>query len=183
VGQSMGGMIAQDFALAHPERVSSLTLVSTYATVDDWSRQMLEARRRLIEVGGLPLQFSVSVLLVFSPHAFREIRPFIAGLEERLAANPPDERAYLRQLDYCLAHDASERLGELDVPTLVVAGSHDIITSSIQNRELAGLVPGARYEEFENASHGLIWEQPERFGDLLGEFLGTGAAKGMAHAT
>ena len=149
----------------------TLTLVSTYAVGDEWSRRMMQTRRNLIGIGGLALQFSVSVQLVFSPRAFREIRPFIAQLEKRLADNPPDQRAYLRQLDYCDHHDAASRLPEVAVPCLVVAGSHDVLTSAIQNRELAQLIPGARYEEFEGASHGLIWEETERFGDVLAEFL------------
>lgn len=171
VGQSMGGMIAQDFALAAPERVRSLTLVSTYAATDTWSRRVLTARRGLIDAGGLPLQFSVSVFFVFSPRAFRQIPEFIEGIEARLAQNPPDQAAYTRQIDYCLAHDASAGLAQLDLPTLVVAGREDFITSSLQNRELAALVPGARYEEFDDCSHGLIWEQPERFGAVLASFL------------
>jgi pimeloyl-ACP methyl ester carboxylesterase len=171
VGQSMGGMIAQDLALERPDRIRSLTLVSTYAVVDEWSRKLMAARRGLIAAGGLELQFSISLLLVFSPQAFREIGPFISELERRVAANPPDERAYLRQLSYCADHDAAGRLHELTAPTLVVAGGRDFVTSAIQNRELAELIPGARYEEFANSSHGLIWEEPDRFGDTLVAFL------------
>lgn len=171
VGQSMGGMIAQDFALAEPDRVRSLTLVSTYASTDKWSGRVLAGRRRLIEAGGLPLQFSMSVFFVFSPRSFRQIPEFIEGIEARLADDPPDEAAYLRQIDYCLGHDADAGLARLSLPTLVVAGAEDLITSAIQNRELAELIPGSRYEEFEHASHGLIWEEPERFSALLAEFL------------
>lgn len=171
VGQSMGGMIAQDFALAAPQRVRSLTLVSTFARADKWSGRVLGARRGLIEAGGLPLQFSVSVFFVFSPRSFRELGPFIEGLEQRLETNPPDERAYLRQIDYCLDHDAWAGLPDLSTPTLVVAGAEDFITSAIQNRELAELIPGARYEEFAHSSHGLIWEEPDRFRALLTRFL------------
>jgi 3-oxoadipate enol-lactonase len=171
VGQSMGGMIAQDFALAAPHRVRSLTLVSTYAATDSWSRRVLAGRRGLIEAGGLSLQFSMSVFFVFSPRSFRQIPEFIEGIEARLAENPPDEAAYLRQIDYCLAHDASAGLAGLELPTLVVAGREDFITSALQNRELAELVPAARYEEFDDCSHGLIWEQPERFGAALSRFL------------
>lgn len=171
VGQSMGGMIAQDFALAVPERVRSLTLVSTYAGTDKWSSRVMAARRGLIDAGGLPLQFSVSVFFVFSPRSFRALDDFIAGLEARLAVNPPDEAAYLRQIDYCAEHDAAPGLAGLSIPTMVVAGAEDFITSALQNRELAEMIPGARYEEFEHSSHGLIWEEPDRFDDLLAEFL------------
>lgn len=171
VGQSMGGMIAQDFTLAAPERVRSLTLVSTYAAIDTWSRRVLAGRRGLIEAGGLPLQFSISVFFVFSPRAFRQIPEFIEGIETRLATNPPDEAAYLRQIDFCLGHDARAGLPQVTAPTLVVAGREDFITSAIQNRELAAMIPGARYEEFDDCSHGLIWERPERFGKVLAAFL------------
>lgn len=171
VGQSMGGMIAQDFALTAPHRVRSLTLVSTYARTDTWSARVLAGRRGLIENGGLPLQFSISVFFVFSPRAFRQIGGFIEGLEQKLKTNPPDERAYLRQIDYCLEHDAVAGLESLALPALVVAGAEDFITSAIQNRELAALIPECRYEEFEHSSHGLIWEEPERFGELLAGFL------------
>jgi len=173
VGQSMGGMIAQDFVLRHPERVRSLTLVSSFATTDDWSRSVMSARRRLVEVGGLQLQFAVSIHMVFSPKAFREQREFIASLQQRLVADPPVVHAYLRQIDYVAAHDALPRLHEIDVPTLVVVGRDDVLTSAIQSRELAAAIGGARYEEFEESSHGLIWEEPERFGRLLEEFLET----------
>jgi 3-oxoadipate enol-lactonase len=173
VGQSMGGMIAQDLALRHPERVRSLVLVSTFGTTDEWSRALMESRRRLIAAGGLPLQFAVSIHFVFSPKAFRELGPFIAGLQERLSTHPPDEAAYLRQIDYIAAHDALSRLSELTMPVLVVAGGDDMLTSAIQNRELAAAA-GARYEEFAEASHGLIWEEPDRFGALLDEHLMNG---------
>jgi 3-oxoadipate enol-lactonase len=171
VGQSMGGMIAQDFALGCPERVRSLTLVSTYGRPDEWSRGVMLARRRMIDAGGLELQFAISIHLVFSPRSFRRQRPFIASLQERLAASPPVLHAYLRQITYVLEHDAVPRLGEIRLPTLVVAGSHDMLTSAIQNRELADAIPGARYEEFAEASHGLIWEEPERFVAMLTGFL------------
>lgn len=171
VGMSMGGMIAQHLALAHPERVRSLTLVSTYAAADEWTRRVLDRRRWLIDQGGLPAQFRISILFVFSPQAFRELPDFIHELEARLAEHPPDEAAYRRQLDFCATHDLSARLRELEIPTLVVTGSHDFLTSPIQGRELAELIPGARYEEVEGASHACIWERSEALAEMLQSFI------------
>jgi 3-oxoadipate enol-lactonase len=171
VGMSMGGMIAQHLALEAPERVRSLSLVSTYAATDEWSRRILESRRWLIDQGGLPAQFRVSIFFVFSPYAFRELPDFIHGLEARLAESPPDEAAYRRQLEFCLAHDTSGLLDALDVPTLVLVGSHDFLTSPLAARDLAALVPTAQYEEIEGASHGLIWEQSDHVAELLSRFL------------
>ena len=171
VGMSMGGMIGQDFALRRPERVASLMLVSTYAAPDAWATRVLEARRELIEKLGFAEQFKLAVHFVFSPKAFRTIPDFIAGLEQRIADNPPDQPAYMSQLEYCLAHDATERLASLEVATLVVTGSDDALTSRIQGQELAALISGARYHEVPETSHGMVWEEPELFAQLIGDFV------------
>lgn len=172
VGMSMGGMIAQHLALEHPGRVRSLGLVSTYAATDEWARRVLESRKWLIDEGGLAAQFRISIFFVFSPYAFRALPDFIHELEARLARTPPDEAAYRRQLEFCRVHDTGERLREVAVPALVMVGSHDFLTSPPLGRELAGLIPGARYEEVPGASHGLIWERDELVAAVLGDFLG-----------
>jgi pimeloyl-ACP methyl ester carboxylesterase len=171
VGQSMGGMIAQQLALHHPERVASLVLLSTFAAPDEWGNRVLEVRRTAIERLGLAEQFRMSLLFVFSPRSFREMREWIAGLERRLAEHPPDQRAYLRQLDFCNRHDARERLGVLTVPALVISGEQDVLTSAIQGRELAELIPGAEYREYAGASHGLLWERGDELAQVIGAFV------------
>ena len=57
------------------------------------------------------------------------------------------------------------------MPTQVLVGSHDFLTSPVMARELAELVPGAVYEEIEVPSHALIWEQSEHVAELLERFL------------
>ncbi len=171
VGLSMGGMLAQELALAAPERVASLSLVSTYGGTDDWSRRLFGIRRRMIVEHGLAEQFELSILTVSSPRAFRQIRPLIDVIEQGFRDAPPDELAYLRQLDFCLEHDALERLPELDVATLVVAGGRDFLTSVEQGEELAAAIPGARLEVYPDASHALIFEETERFAADLTAFL------------
>jgi 3-oxoadipate enol-lactonase len=171
VGMSMGGMIAQHLALEQPHRIRTLTLVSTYAATDEWTTRVLDERRWLIDQGGLAAQFRLSIFFVFSPQAFRQMPDFIHGLETRLAEHPPDESAYRRQLEFCRTHDTAARLGGLQIPTMVVVGSHDVLTSPVLGHELAELIPGTRYEEIAGASHGMIWEQSERVADLLSGFL------------
>jgi 3-oxoadipate enol-lactonase len=171
VGHSMGGMIAQEVAIRHADRVRSLILAATYAATDDWSRRVLEVRRMLIERLGLQEQFRMSLLFVFSPWSFRTRRELIAALEQRLRADPPEPRAYLRQLDFCVQHDARECLARISVPSLVVSGAGDVLTSAIQGRELSELIPGARHQEHPEASHGLIWEESGSFADLVSAFL------------
>jgi pimeloyl-ACP methyl ester carboxylesterase len=171
VGHSMGGMIIQEVAIRHAPRALSVVLAATYAATDEWSQRVLDVRRLLIEQLGLEQQFRVSVLFVFSPRSFRTMRDWIASLEARLRDNPPDPRGYLHQLDFCRQHDARDRLRRVAVPALVVTGAEDILTSAIQGRELAGLIPGARYQEYPQASHGVVWEEAEAFAGLVTDFV------------
>jgi 3-oxoadipate enol-lactonase len=158
LGLSMGGMIAQEFAIRFPDRVGALVLLSTYAATDDWSRRLFEVRRTMIERLGLLQHFKLSIMFVFSPAAFRNMRERVRVIEDALMVNPPDERAYLRQIQYCLDHDARGRLGSISAPTLVVTGSADILTSRLQGRDLAESIRDAEYVEVPGASHGLFLE-------------------------
>ncbi len=169
VGLSMGGMIAQDLAIHHPQLVRSLVLTSTYGRVDGWSRRIFELRRELIEEMGLEVAFRMSFLFVFSPYAFRDSPEVIEQIEQSVAA--VDRAAFLRQLQFCLDHDALDRIGSFEAPTLVVCGEFDLLTSAIQNRELAAAVPGARLVAVPRASHGLLWERPAEYADEVVGFL------------
>jgi 3-oxoadipate enol-lactonase len=171
VGMSMGGMIGQEFAIRFPERVKSLVLASTYAALDAWSRRLFEVRKQMILELGLLDHFKLSIMFVFSPFAFRRMADQVAAIEASLTENPPDKNAYLRQLQYCMDHDTVGRLDQIRAPTLVVTGLHDILTSPIQGRELTDWIDGARYAEFADASHGLIFEEPGEFSRLVRDFV------------
>src|SRR5207248_2934512 len=134
---------------------------------DEWSRRVLALRRDLVLRHGVAEQFRFALHLIFSPASFRAMRDRIAEIEARVAANPPDERAYLRQLEFLIGHDTCDRLGSIRVPTLVVAGERDVLASPFQGRELAALVPGAEYVELPGAAHALNWEEPERLAELI----------------
>ena len=160
VGISMGGMIGQELAIRHPGRVQSLMLVSTYAATDSWSRRIFEIRRLMIDRLGFAEQFRMAMLFVFSPRTFRDMPDVVSQLEEGFAENPPELPAYLRQLQFCTDHDATERLGQITAPTLVVTGADDLLTTTLQGRDLTDLIPQAECREIPDASHLYIYEQP-----------------------
>src|SRR5919201_1007132 len=161
IGLSMGGMIAQDFAIRFPEMVESLVLLSTFAAPDPWFTRLFQARRRLIESVGIVEHFRIFLMFIFSPLAFQRIPDTIARIEQSLQRQPPDTAAYLRHIDYCLSHDTSAELARVAAPTLVISGSHDFLTPPSLGHQLAALVPDAEYRLFEGASHGLWLESPE----------------------
>ncbi|MBS1870251.1 MAG: alpha/beta fold hydrolase [Actinobacteria bacterium] len=171
LGLSMGGCIAQELAIRHSERVRSLVLLSTLARADAWFTRLLGVRRAVADGLGLEVQRDLGLCLLFSPAAFREHAELVERLEATMRASTPNAAAYLRQLDFCLAHDAAERLGAVRAPALVITGERDLLTTPYLARELAEALPGARYVEVAGASHGLWLEQPQRVAELVGELL------------
>lgn len=85
----------------------------------------------------------------------------------------PDEvrsRANAALIDF----DVRARLGEVDVPTLVIAGSRDLMTPASASREIAAGIEGSRLEILDGAGHMLIWERAEVVADRLAGLAGSG---------
>jgi 3-oxoadipate enol-lactonase len=178
LGTSLGGMIAQELAIAHPERVDRLVLVATIPG---------GARSRPMPLGGTYL-FAAAPFLTGEARlrrfvdnalgpATRRRRPEIA---ERLAAaklaHPQSEPAWRGQAAAGMLFNPLGRQRRIDQPTLVVQGTADQVVDPGNAAVLAGLFPDARVELFEGAGHLLYWEQPGRFARLVAGFLADPAA-------
>ena len=96
------------------------------------------------------------------PELFRR---FVAIATERAVAVP----VIMAQMQACMAHDTSDRLAGLDLPTLVIHGTADQMLPVANGRLIASLIPGSRVEIFEDAGHLFFWEQPERSAELVRE--------------
>jgi aminoacrylate hydrolase len=171
VGISFGGMIAQELAIRHPARVRSLVLASSYAASDAWTDRMWEVRENLIRRVGMADHFRLAIMFLFSPRTFRTEAATIKAIETAFAAAPPHPEGYLRQMQFCRAHDSRDRLSRIGVPTLVVTGAEDILCSPLQGRELAAGIAGAAYREVPEAPHLFMLSRPGLFADLVSEFV------------
>lgn len=171
LGLSMGGCIAQNLAIRHPDRVRSLVLLSTLARADRWFTQLLGFRRLLTERLGLATQQDLALCLLLSPQTFRDRPELVERLAAGMAQSPPDERAYLRQLDFVLGHDAAEGLAGVSVPALVITGKRDLLTPPTLAEPLAAALPNASCVLSDEGSHGLWIEQPEWLATQVRRFL------------
>ena len=173
LGVSMGGMIAQEIALTHPQRVRSLHLGCTLARPDGYSRARgdawTEIRTRLSPEAALRAIF----LWLFAPATYNERPELVEQLLQGALANPYRQSltGFLRQRDAIGTHDTLERVGAIRCPTLVTVAEDDILVPPRFSRELAERIPGADLKLVERAGHVYFWERPDAFNALCLDFL------------
>jgi pimeloyl-ACP methyl ester carboxylesterase len=171
LGISMGGMIAQELALAHPERLRTLALGCTYCG-GPGSRLMPEENLRKLAEGmasgdrGKAIRAGYEVNL--SP-GFRADASAFAAVEAMATSVPARRETIELQMRAILGHDTSGRLGVISAPTLIVHGTEDGVLPVENGKQIASLMPQARLELLEGVGHMFWWEQPERSAELLRE--------------
>ena len=179
VGLSLGSLVAQKFATAHPDRLAGLVLAGTVRSVPPVPGP--EAGRRLLAPRG-PAHAWVRL---WGPAAtFRTLLGSVESTEGTWLALDGAARSYA--LDCIDAYDPGEflrvldtfyefrplELGGLAVPTLLVHGDHEASAVVAQNRRLARTLPDAERVVIEDAGHLLNRDAPEKFDAALSEFLG-----------
>jgi pimeloyl-ACP methyl ester carboxylesterase len=171
MGFSGGSAIAQELALRHGELVRSLVLVSTWARSDPYLRAMAGFWRWLVEVAPSErAALEAFFLWLYTPraHADGTVERFIA--EALASPHPQSVAAFQRQLDAFMTHDTLDRLPELRVPTLVLAGELDIATPPRLGRVVAERIPGAQFTVLPGAAHQPFQETPAAFNDRVDGF-------------
>jgi pimeloyl-ACP methyl ester carboxylesterase len=164
VGTSLGGMVAQELALTAPERVDRLVLAST-TPGGAGAYPMPEQTVRLMTSGATLRQFVENAL---APDADSAIVERI--LVHREATAQPFE-AWSAQAAAGAAFDAFDRIGLIEAPTLVLTGTEDAVVDPRNSTLLAERIPDVRLELFEGGGHLFFWEHPDRFVDVVTEFL------------
>jgi 3-oxoadipate enol-lactonase len=169
LGISMGGMVAQELALARPERVRTLTLGCTYCGGEGSSLTSPVVLARILQAmssGDRGRALRTSWEINVSPEQAADDEAyarFLAIAERRSVAVP----VIMAQMQAVAAHDTSARLPELQIPTLVVHGSEDEMLAVENGRLLASLIPGARLEILDGVGHLFFWERPRRSAELV----------------
>ncbi|MBM3470764.1 MAG: alpha/beta fold hydrolase [Armatimonadetes bacterium] len=172
VGASMGGFVAQEFALRHPDRLDRLVLCCTSHGGPRSVPIPQEAVDIMVNRTGDPRTDLLRSLELMTAEAYRAACP--DAIEAHIAwrlEHPQPLYAYHRQLGAAAAHDAADRLRAIRAPTLVCHGTGDRVVPSANAALLADGIPHARLHLFEGSSHLFFWEQAAEFNRLVIEFL------------
>ena len=175
LGLSMGGMIAQEFALRHADRLDRLVLTGTGAAPARSAVDAIQIWRWIKANDATGKVFGEQQFVSLFSTAFLRNHQAVLDTAELLASNPypMSPEAYGRQADAYVHFDALDRLGAITAPTLVVVGEQDLLTPPWVARELAEAIPGARLEVIRGAgsSHVAPIERPDDFNRLVSDFL------------
>lgn len=169
-GVSIGGMIGQQLALDHPDRLVSLLLSGTSAQAVPGGRAMWDARFAAIAAANSVSAIAEATMERWFTADFRARRPERwRHIHGTVGACPV--HGYVGGAMAIIAFDVLDRLGAVRVPTLVICGGDDPGTPAAGNRLIAERIPGARYHEIENARHIPMAEYPELYSQLMLEWL------------
>jgi 3-oxoadipate enol-lactonase len=181
VGLSMGGMIAQSLTLRYPHLVDSLVLVDTAARPEEPFREGMEAMARFVRDRGFsdtPQPGGTAAGLAWSPTTVLH-RPEIVkdNLRESLSTDPD---SYARAAMAVAEFDVSDRLAEIEVPTLVLWGNHDVLVPRSYSEALRAGIARSELVVVPDAGHLCTLEQPALVNNVLRDFFARVAAERSA---
>ncbi len=169
VGLSLGGMVAQAFALAYPERTKALVLAHTSARTDAAVKSLWASRLEQASQHGLPAQIP-SILGRWFPASFAAASPltlqWIAG---QIAATRP--QAYAAAIGAIQQLDHLDSLQHIRTEALVIAGELDMAAPAAAAALMAEKIQGARLVVLPGVAHLGNVQQPLAFTEMVGDFL------------
>jgi 3-oxoadipate enol-lactonase len=168
MGISLGGMVAQELVLAHPDRIRSLVLGCTYAGGEGSTltapgpMQMLEA----MNTGNVDLAIRTAFNANLSLDYTADESHFEPFKTASLSVRVPVELV-LRQAQAAFVHDTSTRLPSVTAPTLVLHGTADQMLVFSNGEQIARLIPASTLHAFDGVGHLFWWERTELTADLI----------------
>jgi len=173
LGYSMGGMIAQEIALANPEKINGLILVATDCGISLRIKARPECSRlfsEMIRLGTSEAKTAAAACL-FAKRTFESRPDIIQRYTEVSLRFPASQKILERQWEAITRHDACSRLQNIAAPTLAITASEDVLIPPENSRVLAERIPDAQMRSIDGGGHMFVIEQPVQFNEAVIGFL------------
>ncbi len=171
-GVSMGGAIAQEYAVAYPEDLLSLVLANTFAVADPFTAAAFETWATVALAAGMPVMMRMQAPWIFSPGFYQRDPDRVAELIAGAEGSTQPAAAFAAQMAALNGHDCAGRIGAVRVPTLVLAASEDIIIRPELSRQLFdSLAPGVGTWAVVPGGHAAFWEDPGPWNAAVIDFV------------
>jgi len=170
VGCSMGGLIALEYALAHPAGIRSLVLANTYAAPDAYTRGVLEAWAIVLAAGGMPALMGQMAPWIFSPEFHASEPAMLAGFIDEMIRTPQSAESFAAQLAVLHDHDCWDRLAEIGAPALVLVAESDILIRPGLSARLLSRLQDAQWAMVPGG-HAVMWENPVAWNRAIIDFV------------
>jgi len=169
VGLSMGGMIGQELAIRHPDKVKALVLANTTGQYSVAAKETIGQRIHTVDDHGLSA-IGNGTMSRFFTEGFRTRKAATVSRHQRLLESI-DPEGYTACAAAVCDVDTLGRLHQVRVPTLVIAGQQDESTPLAMAETLHHGISGSRLEVLPDCAHLSACEQPEAFAELVGDFI------------
>lgn len=173
LGESMGGMIAQEVALNYPEKTEKLVLLCTFCGGEQAEFPSPDVIGVMADRTGTPEDMARRGTTIAFPDEWARANPeIIEDVVRRTLIHPMSDENAERQAEAIFGFSSYDRLPETACPALVMCGTEDIIIPPVNSRTLAERIPGAKLVEFPGGGHGFHTQFHERVAREVIDFLG-----------
>jgi pimeloyl-ACP methyl ester carboxylesterase len=173
LGYSMGGFIAQELALTHPDRVGKLII---YASICGGNESILPSQdiiNTLSNGSGTAMERIERFLPLFFPEKWRNENPnYLERIPKTIETIPNKTLDQHTEAIFNWTGTCS-KLKNITQPTLVIVGTDDVLTPPTNSLLITERIPGAWLVQIKGAGHGLMYQYPEQFNKVLQTFLST----------
>lgn len=173
LGFSLGSYIAQEFALRYPDRVRSLMLAASSTKAPPRAVYMQKLLAELVR-RSLSLEdiIKLSIPWFFHERLFADTNRLKFMLDmANLNAGKMSAQGYLGQVAASVKHDTTQRIHQLKMPVLLLAGANDAVVSPEDTQALKKLIPHAEMVVFKEAGHSIYFEAADEFNKAVLAFL------------
>lgn len=167
VGQSFGGLVAQELVLGHPELVSSVVISGSSCTTSPAERPTFLARASDAREGGMAAVAQRAIDRWFTDDFMSS--QVVGRVRERLLSNTVD--GWANTFGAIADHNTLEQLRGVRLPVLVVTGDADVATPPAMSLEMAEAIPGAQLQILDGVPHMGPFERPDVFVPLIRSFV------------